>query len=154
MSFDPVNRPKHYNNTSIEPIDVIDQWLPYWPYECGFALANAVKYISRCGLKGTLAQDLRKAAWYIRRAASKQMVYASDYGHTASLHRMQVADAWAPTWPGPIRGLLTEALLLIGQILKSTDNLEAAAEVVERAAYLAEKSEDGDQLTLPSLEVT
>jgi len=59
--FDPVNRPEHYANTTIEPIDVIEDW------KLGFHLGNTVKYIKRAGLKGNLLQDLKKARWYLDR---------------------------------------------------------------------------------------
>lgn len=57
-----VNHPQHYGgDTTYETIKVIDAW------GLGFSLGNAVKYISRAGVKdpGKLLEDLEKAAWYL-----------------------------------------------------------------------------------------
>lgn len=65
-----VNHPSHYRSDSgHEAIDVIEAW------ELGFNLGNALKYISRCGLKGGGStekeiEDLEKARWYIDRQIS------------------------------------------------------------------------------------
>lgn len=60
---DAVNHPPHYTAGGIEAIDVIEAW------GLGFCLGNTVKYISRAGRKdpAKLAEDLRKAAWYLQR---------------------------------------------------------------------------------------
>ena len=58
---DNVNHPPHYNQGSIEPIDVIEDW------NLGFNLGNALKYIARAPHKGDHYGDLRKALWYLRR---------------------------------------------------------------------------------------
>lgn len=65
---DPVSSPAHYNShpAKIECIDVIE-----W-FSCN--IANAIKYLWRCGLKGKhsdAVQDLRKAAWYCNREADR-----------------------------------------------------------------------------------
>ena len=69
-NFDPVECPQHYAGTKIEVIDYIED------KNLGFALGNAVKYISRAGRKQDYAeqdqiekeiQDLKKAIWYINR---------------------------------------------------------------------------------------
>jgi hypothetical protein len=58
-----VNHPAHYGGAEnpYEAIKVINAW------SLGFALGNAVKYISRAGKKDPekLVEDLRKAAWYL-----------------------------------------------------------------------------------------
>lgn len=62
VEFDPVNKPAHYaEGRKFEPIDVIEDW------ELNFHLANALKYISRCGRKDSVVQDARKAIWYLER---------------------------------------------------------------------------------------
>ena len=63
MSTEQINHPAHYGgDTTYEAIKVIEAW------GLGFALGNAVKYISRAGKKSDDAlSDLRKAAWYLRR---------------------------------------------------------------------------------------
>ena len=64
-----VDHPAHYRRGSgFEAIDVIEAW------ELGFNLGNAVKYISRAGIKSSDSdvQDLEKALWYINREISRR----------------------------------------------------------------------------------
>lgn len=57
---DPINHPQHYGGDTVyETIKVITAW------QLGFALGNAVKYISRAGKKGDAIEDLLKARWYL-----------------------------------------------------------------------------------------
>ncbi len=63
---DPVDHPKHYTFSGIEPITVIEAWA------LGFNLGNAVKYIARAELKGAPIEDLRKARWYLDREISNR----------------------------------------------------------------------------------
>lgn len=57
-----IDHPAHYGgDTPYEAIKVIEAW------GLGFALGNAVKYISRAGRKGDRLDDLRKARWYLDR---------------------------------------------------------------------------------------
>jgi hypothetical protein len=52
----------HYKKTSIEPIDVIQEW------KLGFCLGNLLKYVARAGIKTpNKLEDLRKALWYLQR---------------------------------------------------------------------------------------
>lgn len=60
---DAVNEPAHYNKQGIEVIDVIEAYTPNSPH-----LANVLKYVCRHSYKGKPVQDLKKAAWYLRRA--------------------------------------------------------------------------------------
>ena len=68
-----VDHPEHYRPGVYEAINVIEAW------DLNFSLGNAVKYISRCGLKKSAsldekmkaAEDLRKAAWYCNREADR-----------------------------------------------------------------------------------
>lgn len=64
---DPVEHPHHYTAGTIECIDFIDSC----GYGLDFCLANAIKYLTRCKLKGTTVQDIRKAIWYASHAADK-----------------------------------------------------------------------------------
>ena len=64
---DPVSHPHHYTAGTIECIDFIDSC----GYGLDFCLANAIKYLTRCKLKGTPVQDIRKAIWYAIHAADK-----------------------------------------------------------------------------------
>jgi len=60
-----INHPSHYTFSSIEPIDVIDDW----GLDGDFYLATVIKYIARCGLKegSSELEDLKKAQWYLSR---------------------------------------------------------------------------------------
>lgn len=63
-----INHPSHYGgeDNPYEAIKVIEAW------DLNFHLGNAVKYISRFGKKqnaaNDLAEDLKKARWYLNRA--------------------------------------------------------------------------------------
>ena len=70
---DPVSHPHHYTAGNIECIDFIDSC----GYGLDFCLANAIKYLTRCKLKGTTVQDIRKAIWYAEHAAEK--LESGDY---------------------------------------------------------------------------
>ncbi len=61
-THDPVNHPSHYTShpSGVETLEVTRQL----SFDCG----NAVKYVWRRGDKGTLLQDLRKAAFYLNDA--------------------------------------------------------------------------------------
>lgn len=58
---DSINHPAHYGgkDNPYEAIKVIEAWA------LGFSLGNAVKYIARCGRKGDMLEDLKKARWYL-----------------------------------------------------------------------------------------
>jgi hypothetical protein len=58
---DMVNSPPHYTAGGIETIDFIEA------KGLNYNLGNAVKYITRAGLKGDRVEDLKKAKWYIER---------------------------------------------------------------------------------------
>lgn len=65
-----VDHPSHYHAESgIEVIDAIEAW------NLGFRLGNAVKYISRAGLKDreTRLKDLKKALWYLQREIAQEL---------------------------------------------------------------------------------
>ena len=58
---DVINHPAHYTRYPVEVIELTEH--------LNFCRGNAVKYITRAGLKdpNTEIEDLRKAAWYIKR---------------------------------------------------------------------------------------
>ena len=62
-----VNSPSHYNNQSIEVIDMMKR---IWGTEklVAFCEMNAFKYRMRAGLKGDAEIDLEKANWYENKA--------------------------------------------------------------------------------------
>ena len=88
---DPVNHPKHYTDGKYECIDFIHQ------YGLGFDLGNAVKYITRAGIKNkdTYIQDLEKALWYLEHHikdpispvvfSKPNMIPVDDYCHDKML---------------------------------------------------------------------
>lgn len=59
--IDMVNHPQHYSAHGIEPIDYIES------HNFNFNLGNVIKYVSRAPFKGTEAEDLKKAKWYLER---------------------------------------------------------------------------------------
>jgi hypothetical protein len=64
---DPVNHPGHYTFGRFEVIDVLEDWFPADPL-----LWQVGKYIARAGRKGSLVEDLKKAAWYLQRRIEKE----------------------------------------------------------------------------------
>lgn len=60
-SFDPVERPAHYNQGKIEVIDFIED------QKLDFRAANVIKYTVRAPHKGKRLEDLKKARWYLDR---------------------------------------------------------------------------------------
>lgn len=56
-----VAHPPHYNHGKIEAIEVIEDW------QLGFHLGNTLKYLCRAVHKGSEAEDLLKARWYLDR---------------------------------------------------------------------------------------
>lgn len=56
-----INHPPHYNAGNIEVIDAIEDW------QLDFHEGNVVKYVARSDFKGHKLEDLKKAAWYLRR---------------------------------------------------------------------------------------
>lgn len=68
--FDPVQRPAHYAHGSIQCADAIEVALEgETDALVAWCRGNAIKYLWRTGKKGNAAEDLRKAIWYIERAA-------------------------------------------------------------------------------------
>ena len=65
MPSDPVNHPDHYTEGGIETIDYIEA------KGFNYHLGNAIKYISRAGLKEDEIEDIKKAIWYLNRYLNK-----------------------------------------------------------------------------------
>jgi hypothetical protein len=64
--IDLVNNPLHYKGANgLEAIDIIES------FDLNFNLANSVKYILRCEIKGNKKQDIEKAIWYLNRELKK-----------------------------------------------------------------------------------
>lgn len=70
-AYDAVNHPEHYQSESgIECIDAIRASLGLDGF-VAYCRGNAIKYSWRSGKKSEHAEDLRKAAWYLERAAKE-----------------------------------------------------------------------------------
>lgn len=69
MSHDPVNRPAHYTAGRVECIDAIREALGDDAF-VAYCRGTAIKYAWRSGRKANHAEDLRKGAWYLTKAAS------------------------------------------------------------------------------------
>lgn len=62
-----INHPKHYNETGIEVIEIIES------YKLSFSLGNAIKYLLRCSLKHEeYSIDVKKAIWYLKRTLNNR----------------------------------------------------------------------------------
>lgn len=88
---DNVNHPAHYNNGKIEVIDYIED------KGFGFNLGNAIKYISRAGLKdkNKTVEDLEKAIFYINR----QIALIKKKEETVKYVVNGLAHPWTPSRP-------------------------------------------------------
>jgi hypothetical protein len=63
---DPVERPRHYNNGSVECIDAIRAALGDEGFQA-YCQGNVLKYLWRHKYKGKPVEDLRKCSWYLQR---------------------------------------------------------------------------------------
>ena len=66
---DMVNRPPHYTTGKVECIDAIHAALGDESF-IDYCRGQALKYVWRSNQKWNAAEDMRKAAWYLDRAAS------------------------------------------------------------------------------------
>lgn len=67
---DPINHPSHYQGDGIECIDAIRAALGLNGF-VAHCRACAIKYAWRTGKKDDAQRELRKAAWYLNRAADE-----------------------------------------------------------------------------------
>jgi hypothetical protein len=67
--YEYVNSPSHYNNYSIEVIDMMEKIYGVQA-TIDFCEMNAFKYRMRLGLKpeNSIEQDLKKEQWYLNKA--------------------------------------------------------------------------------------
>ena len=63
---DPVNKPSHYCDGKIEPIDVFEDWAPGEDPYLFYLKTQILKYLKREKSKGKL-QDIEKAAFFMNR---------------------------------------------------------------------------------------
>jgi hypothetical protein len=66
MSFDIVNKPKHYNMGKIECIEAIEAATVNKKGIVAVCTGNVIKYLWRCEEKNGL-EDLKKAQWYLNK---------------------------------------------------------------------------------------
>jgi hypothetical protein len=64
MSFDSVNKPKHYNQGKVEAIDAIESATIGKTGIQAVCTANVIKYLWRFEDKGGF-EDIKKAQWYL-----------------------------------------------------------------------------------------
>jgi len=64
--FNKIQKPFHYNQGSIETIDLIKSSVSDKEFE-GYLKGNIIKYISRYPYKKEPIDDLYKAEWYLSR---------------------------------------------------------------------------------------
>lgn len=90
-----VSHPTHYNmggpkesdgTAKYEVIKVIEDW------GLEFCLGNALKYILRAPHKGTGAEDMAKAHWYLSRARTTKFLYV--FGACFKMKPEEVAHGW------------------------------------------------------------
>ena len=65
-TYDPVERPAHYNQEGIECIDYIRQVLGPEGF-IAYCHGNMIKYQHRYRYKQKPAEDMLKAAWYLNK---------------------------------------------------------------------------------------
>jgi hypothetical protein len=70
--FDPINKPKHYNQGGVEVYEFIKS------NKFGYAQGNVIKYVSRYRYKGTPIQDLLKARWYLNKLIDETTLELSN----------------------------------------------------------------------------
>ena len=66
MSFDSVNKPKHYNQGKVECIDAIESATIGKTGIQAVCTANVIKYFWRFEDKGGF-EDIKKAQWYLNK---------------------------------------------------------------------------------------
>ena len=70
-TYDPVERPAHYNQGEIECIDYIRQVLGLDGF-IAYCKGNVTKYNHRASYKGNPLEDTKKARWYLDKMIEAQ----------------------------------------------------------------------------------
>ena len=85
MSFDAVEKPKHYNLGKVECIDAIESATIGKTGLAAVCTGNIIKYVWRCEEKNGL-EDLKKAKWYLERliAHEESKIAISNFEKRAS----------------------------------------------------------------------
>ena len=137
---DPVNHPSHYDRCDTHPSGVecieIVECMP-------FCWGNAFKYLYRAEHKAKLAEDYRKAAWYLRRAAKWDAV---PWNIEAGSVLHELLQAWRDGEAKPRKRVLSmlidAALQQPGDSTQLSRLLEAATQL-EAMALLIEEEQEG-----------
>jgi len=66
VESDPVEKPAHYNQSSIECIVYLEDNMPHEAF-IGYLEGNTKKYLHRWRYKDKPVEDLKKALWYLDR---------------------------------------------------------------------------------------
>lgn len=69
-----VNHPNHYNQGSVEVINVIENVTLIYPESIAYHIGNVVKYVARAPFKKG-KEDIEKALWYANRARNHTPYY-------------------------------------------------------------------------------
>lgn len=124
---DAVNHPPHYTShaSGVEAIEICEH--------ASFCVGNAIKYLFRADHKGATVEDLKKSAWYLRRACQN--------AHTLELwpHNSLVDRVLAYESEGSVLGDVLRALLRGGADFHRAV-LEALNKVEKEIANRTEKS--------------
>lgn len=95
---DAVDHPSHYTATEFEPVVVIEALNPH------AHVSFAIKYLARAPHKGRLAEDLKKARWYLLRAVACGVV-----GRKHPNGR-RIAASWSAHYPENLRESAEDAI--------------------------------------------
>lgn len=116
--MEAVNHPDHYNAhpSGVEAIDLCER--------LGFNLGNAVKCLMRADHKGRREEDLKKAAWYLRRESERCSRWISDDGNVELLAERIMDHEPAGT---PLDELLSD----IAQGHVTSDDMARVAALIE-----------------------
>lgn len=118
-----VNHPSHYNRGKIEAIDFIEAV----GFGDGFEMGNAIKYLIRYDAKDDRESNLKKAFWYLRRAASRTIEVQDIRNQAAWSTRINDVMEVYPYLPRQV----AECIALIGYAHHTRDALECLAEYLE-----------------------
>lgn len=121
---DAINHPSHYTATEFEPVVVIESLNPH------AHVAFAIKYLARAPHKGRLAEDLKKARWYLLRAVACGVV-----GRKHPNGR-RIAASWCAHYPEKLRESAEDAIdyMLAGDYDRSQLLVLACLDAVGGAA--------------------
>ncbi len=121
-----VNHPRHYTShpSGVEAIDIVEPLT--------FNVGNAIKYVFRAGLKGDVAEDLRKALWYLRREL-KRLGALGAFGAPCSRAATTAAARLLAHGDDGVLGDVVRTLVVsdyitVTQIMRAVHIVEAAIE--------------------------